>query len=147
MYSRYSGLHRRPKGKVWRSNQQLKDSGKGLISKSAYIEGLDWNLNPRLLDPTRKNFDLVSGMGLRICIFNNFSGDADVGSPAATWRTTVQAGCVDGMGLPSGLQQSGGAVGGRTCIRDQTGEHLLFAQASLESPHEHGLWTSFNDFN
>lgn len=105
-----------------------------------------WNLNPRLLDPTRRNFDLVSGMGLRICIFNNFSGDADIGSPAATWRTTVQAGCVDGMGLPSGVQHSGRAVGGRTYIQDQTGEHLLFAQARLESPHEHGLWTSFNDF-
>ena len=43
MYSRYSGLHRRPKGKVWRSNQQLKDSGKGVISKSASIGGLDAN--------------------------------------------------------------------------------------------------------
>ena len=97
-----------------------------------------WNLNPRLLDPTRRNFDLVSGMGLRICIFNNFSGDADVGSPAATWRTTVQAGCVDGMGLPSGVQHSGRAVGGRTYIQDQTGEHLLFAQARLESPMSMG---------
>lgn len=76
-----------------------------------------WNLNPRMLDPTHRNFDLVSGMGLRTCIFNNFSGDADVGSPVPTWRTTVQAGCVDEMGLtirgPTRLHCSGELLGER----------------------------------
>ena len=73
---------------------------------------------------------------------NNFPGDADVGGPAPTWSTSVQAGCVDGMGLPSGSNTAAlqwRAVGGRTCIGGPTwGAPPLCSDESRISPMSMG---------